>query len=82
MNEYLHRFIGKHVTVIVKLIIDNNSKEEYIQGILKNVEDDILTIEQHVPFCNLFVNDAETIKIERTINTQNIISPNGIKVFK
>lgn len=80
MNEHLHKFIGKPVTVIVKLFIDGSSKEEYIQGVLKNVEDDILTVEQHIPFCNLFLKDAETIKVERKIDIKRTIQ-NGIKIF-
>ena len=80
MNEHLHKFIGKYVTVIVKLFVDGSSKEEYVQGILKGVENEILIVEQHVPFCNLFIKDAETIKIERKINVQNTIH-NGIKLF-
>lgn len=80
MNEHLHKFIGKPVTVIVKLFVDNSLKQEYIQGILKSIDNDIFIVEQHIPFSNLFVKDAETIKTERKINAQNIIQ-NGIKLF-
>lgn len=80
MNEHLHKFIGKPVTVIVKLFVEGSLKEEYIQGVLKDVDNDILIIEQHIPFCNLFIKDAETHKIERKVKVQNTV-PNGIKIF-
>lgn len=80
MNEHLHKFIGKPITVVVKLFVDGSLKEEYIQGILKDVDNDVLNVEQHIPFCNLFIKDAETQKTERKINIQNTVQ-NGIKLF-
>lgn len=78
MNERLHKFIGKPITVVVKLFVNDFAKEEYVQGILNNIKDDILFIDQYVPFCNLFVKDAETIKIEIRIQDT---TPNQIKLF-
>lgn len=79
MNEHLHKFIGKPVTVIVKLFVDGSSKEEYVQGILTGVDNDVFIIEQHIPFCNLFVKGAETMKIERKINIHN--TKKGVNLF-
>lgn len=79
MNENLKSFIGKPVTLVVKLFIDNSIKEEYVQGILKDVDRDILTVEQHIPFCNLFVKDAKTSFLEREIPINSL--KGGIKIF-
>ena len=68
MNERLKIIIGEPVTVITNLSSNTKLKEEYIQGILKAVEDDILCVEQHINFCNIF-NGKPTTMVERRINT-------------
>jgi len=80
MNENLKRFIGKPISVSVKFIVDGSLREEYIQGILKAVESDTITINQHIPFSNLFIKDAETNVFERFVEIQSL-SSNGIKTF-
>ena len=80
MNDNLKRFIGKPISISVKLFVDGSSREEYIQGILKEVNNDILVINQHIPFCNLFIKGTETTVFERVVKIQNI-SSNGIKTF-
>ncbi len=80
MNDNLKKIIDKPITVTSKFIVDGYSKDDYIQGILIAVENDILIIQQHIPFCNLFFEGEETISVERKIHIQNINS-DGIKNF-
>lgn len=79
MSENLKRFIGEKITIQISHFIDGSNVDDYIQGILRNVENDILFIEQHIPFCNLFEKDGKTVVARREIHISNI--KNGIKTF-
>lgn len=80
MNEYLKNHIGKYITVGVNFMANGSKREEYVQGKLKDVKDDILIIDQYIPFSNLFNKELETIKLTREINIQKTI-PETIKIF-
>lgn len=67
MNEVLKVNIGKKVTVFVSVIVDGVKRIEYVQGVLKNVVDDVVIVTQHIPFYHLLIDDGETITVDREI---------------
>lgn len=80
MSKSFEKFVGKYITISVKFFAEGSSREEYIQGILVSSEKDILTIEQCIPFSNLFIEKAKIIRIERKIHL-NSTSQKTIKFF-
>ena len=76
MNGNLKLSIGKLVSVSATFFIDGERKVEHIQGLLVDVKDNDILINQHIPFCNFFVENADFTTFKRTINISNI--ENGI----
>lgn len=79
MSGVLKDSIGKFITVKVKFIIDNSQNFEYIQGILKEVNGNNMTIDQHIPFCNLFIKDAKTLSVDRIVSVNSVVGNIEIK---
>lgn len=80
MNDYLKNHIGKYITIGVNFMYNGSQREEYVQGKLKDVKDDILIIDQYIPFSSIFNKESETVKLTREINIQRTI-PETIKIF-
>lgn len=63
MNQNLVNNIGKNITVTHFAIVNGEQKIEYIQGTLKDVIEDIITIEQYIPYLEyLKGNKPQSIK--------------------
>lgn len=72
MNDYLFDKLadkkGQILPVKVDFVFNEKRYVDYIQGILKevSVENQSITIEQHIPFINL-VYGKETVKVDREL---------------
>lgn len=75
MNEVLKVNVGKKVTVFVSVIVDGVKRIEYVQGILKNVVDDVVIVTQHIPFYHLLIDNGETITVDREIPISSFDEP-------
>ncbi|MCL8009513.1 hypothetical protein M8845_18980 [Gelidibacter japonicus] len=71
MNESLKISVGKKVAVAVRFVFEGKKYLDQIQGVLKEVDGNEITIVQHIPFCNLILG-GETKTVERKINISDI----------
>ncbi|WP_323027961.1 hypothetical protein [Gelidibacter japonicus] len=71
MNESLKVNIGNKVTLVLRFVFEGKKYLDQIQGVLKEVDGNEITIIQHVPFCNIIFG-GETKTVERKINISDI----------
>lgn len=71
MDKNLKVNIGKKVKVSVRFIFEGKAYVDYIQGVLKEVNNNEITIVQHVPFSNLILG-GETKSVVRKVSLSNI----------
>jgi len=73
MNEGLKRNIGKYISFEVNFMANGSQRKEYVQGKLIDVKEDILVVEQYIPFSSVFTKESEVHKLTREINIQKIV---------
>lgn len=72
MNNNLRLRIGQKMSVITRIRLDDGSfDDEYIQGVLKNVEGDVITIRQYFPYYKFVQGEKELPYEDRMINVAN-----------
>jgi len=71
MNNHLKRFIGQYITVKYSFFADGEHHVEYIQGVLKNIDDKII-IDQYLTYYNLVAGDKNLPVVTRVHNLSDI----------
>ena len=80
MNESLKLKIGQKMSIKIRVkAMDGSYEDEYIQGVLKEVNNDLITIRQYFPYQQFLVGDKETPFEDRIINTASYIPLSVLK---
>lgn len=77
MNEHLKLQIGKRGTLTNNILVNGAMETEYVQGVLRDVKDDVVVIEQYFPYAEfLSGGKAQSIirefKLSRTVNFKDV----------
>lgn len=80
MNENLKLKIGQRMSIKIRVkAMDGSYEDEYIQGVLKEVNNDLITIRQYFPYQQFLLGDKETDFEDRIINTANYTPLSALK---
>lgn len=79
MNDNLKRFIGQYITVLYRFNFENEWYEEYVQGILRKIDSNIV-IDQYLDYYSLVCKEKELPKKTRLFEISQVKFISTMKV--